>query len=152
MKQIKLLDEIDQEKIDLVEYDFKTRFKGMYRDGVIAISIHLETEAERTCTLAEELGHFHTTVGDILDQSKIENRKQERKARAWGYERIIGIIDLVNAYKDGIRNRYELAEYLGVTEEFIIDALNYYKEKYGLYYKIDNYIVYFEPLVVLEKF
>jgi len=151
MKHKILLDEIEKEKIDIVELNLPKRLKGIYSDNTIALSKHLETNAEIACTLAEELGHYYTTVGDILDQSKVENRKQEKIARAWGYERLIGIIDLVNAYKDGIRNRYELAEYLEVTEEFIGDTLNYYKEKYGLYYRIDNYIVYFEPLVVLEK-
>lgn len=37
------------------------------------------------------------------------------------------------------------AEYLGVTEQFLYDALKCYKQKYGIYTKIDNYIIYFEP-------
>ena len=58
----------------------------------------------------------------------------------------------MNAYKSGVSNRFELAEYLGVTEDYIEDALDYYKGKYGPYYAIDNYVVYFDPLIVLEKF
>ena len=76
--------------------------------------------------------------------------KQENKARDWAYEKLVGIIRIINAYKNGIRSRYELTGYLDVTEEFLQDAINYYKRKHGLFFKIDNYVVYFEPLVVLE--
>lgn len=80
----------------------------------------------------------------------MENRKQERLARAWGYKRLVGIIDLVNAYKHGVKNRFELAEFLDVTEEYIKEVLRYYSQKYGLFYQIDNYVVYFDPLSILE--
>lgn len=92
----------------------------------------------------------HKNSGNILDQSKVENRKQELRARRWAYERLVGIIDIVNAYKNGVKNRHELAEYLNVTEEFIEEVILHYRWKYGLYFKIDNYVVYFEPLSVLE--
>lgn len=65
---------------------------------------------------------------------------------------LVTIEKIIEAYKIGCRNRFELAEFLEVTEEFLEEALQHYKEKYGLYYKINNYIVYFEPLVVFESF
>lgn len=135
---------------DFSEIDPEGELDGLCVGDKIFIRDNL-TNTQKVCTLVEEIGHHFTTTGNILDPSKLENRKQERKARAWGYEKLVGIIDLVNAYKDGVRNRYELAEYLGVTEEFIEDAINYYKQKYGLYYEIDHYIVYFEPLMVMKK-
>jgi len=150
----KLAIEYNQLKIkekDFSDIDPEGNLDGLCVGNKIFIRKEL-SDREKVGVLAEELGHYYTTTGNILDQSTVENRQQERRARIWGYERLIGIIDLVDAYKDGVRNRYELSEYLGVNEEFIEDALNYYKEKYGLYYNIDNYIVYFEPLVVLQKF
>lgn len=125
-------------------------YKGRIKGNRIAIKKDL-SDTEKGCVLIEELGHYYTTVGDILDQSRIENKKQERRARAWGYDRLIGITGLINAYKNGCRNRYEIAEYLNVSEQFLEDAVTYYREKYGLYYEIDNYIVYFNPLGVIEK-
>lgn len=54
------------------------------------IAIHSDmTIAEKTRILAKELGHYHTTVGDILDQNPTANRKQELHARAWGYHRCL---------------------------------------------------------------
>ena len=125
---------------------------GRFKGNRIAINKNLSTQTEKKCVLAEELGHYHTTYGDILDQTKIENIKQEIIARRWGYEKLVGIVDIINAHRNGIRNRYELAEFLDVTEEFLNDAIEYYKCKYGICYKIDTYLIYFEPLGVMEIF
>ena len=125
--------------------------KGIYIQGNIAIEKDM-TSTEKACVLAEELGHHYTTVGNILDQTDAGNRKQERRARLWAYKRAFDLIDLVSAYKYGCRNRYEIAEYLEVTESFLQEALDTYKEKYGVYTKVDRYVVYFEPLGILEMY
>lgn len=124
--------------------------KGRIKGNRVAIKQDLNY-ADKRCTLIEELGHYHTTVGNILDQSKVINRKQERHARAWAYNRLIGITGIIDAYKHGCRNKYEMAEYLSVSEQFLKDAITYYYEKYGLYYEIDNYMLYFNPLGVFKK-
>ena len=117
------------------------------------IAVHCDmTTVEKACILAEELGHYHTTVGDILDQSPATNRKQELHARAWAYHKCLHLGDIVSAFKYGCRNRYELADYLGVTEAFLQDGIDYYKGKFGPYTKYGNYIIYFEPLGVLKRF
>jgi len=147
----KLLCEAEKENIEVVYMPLKGRIKGLYCDKVIAINKNIETTAEKTCVLAEELGHYYTTVGNILDQKRIQNRKLERRARAWAYKKLVPLYKLVEAYKDGIKNRFELAEYLQVTEEFLDEALKYYKEKYGMYYRLGKYWIYFEPLGILEN-
>lgn len=126
-------------------------YKGRIYKNRVAIRRSLST-TEKACVLAEELGHHYTTVGNILDQSKAENRKQERRARLWAYKRAFDLVDLVSAYKHGCRNRYEIAEYLEVTEQFLQEALDTYKEKYGIYTKVDRYVVCFEPLGILEMY
>lgn len=125
--------------------------KGLYIDGNIAIEKDM-TATEKACILAEELGHHYTTFGNILDLSNTENRKQERRARLWAYRRAFDLVDLISAYKHGCRNRFEIAEFLEVTEDFFQDALNTYREKYGIYTKVDRYIIYFEPLGILEMY
>ena len=125
-------------------------------DGLIAVNRiairHNIPSVHKACVLAEEIGHYHTAVGDITNQSDVENRKQELKGRLWAYNQQIGLIGLVNAYKQGCHSRHEAAEYLGVTEEFFQDAVDRYRSKYGIYTEIDNYIIFFEPaLAVMEK-
>lgn len=106
---------------------------------------------QKKCVLAEELGHYHTTTGDILDQSSSNNRKQEYKARLWAYDKLIGINGILRAYQHGCKSLHETAAYLEVTESFLSDALKKYRQKYGIYTTIDNYVIYFEPyLGVLE--
>ena len=149
-----LLIEADNENIDIFEshYFNSDRIKGLYFDGSIALSSKLNTYAERNSILLEELGHHYTSSGNILDQSKTANRKQEYKARLWAYNKSIGLMGIVDSFMHGCKNSYEMAEFLEVTEEFLIDALECYKSKYGLYTTIDNYMIYFEPLGVLELY
>lgn len=66
-------------------------------------------------------------------------------ARLWGYNRLIGLMGIINAYIHGCQTLYEMAAYLDVTEEYLREAIFCYRNKYGVYKKIDNYVVYFEP-------
>ncbi len=135
-----------EDGIDVVRYHFfSDRIKGLYCDGVIGINKKIDTRIEESCILAEELGHHHTTVGNIIDQKIDGNTKKEKKARLWAYNKKIGLSGIVSAYKHGCRNLFEMAEHLEVTEDFLRDALEMYRSKYGLYTTIDNYIIYFEP-------
>lgn len=124
---------------------------GRIRRGKVAIRKDIPTSIEKTCILAEELGHYYTSSGDILDQQDISNRKQERRARVWAYDLLIGLSGIVKAYRHGCSNLYEMADYLEVTEEFLRDALERYRQKYGIYTTIDHHIIYFEPhLAIVE--
>lgn len=152
MNYEKLLTEVENEGIELFENDRIGRLKGLYFNNTITLNNNINTITEKKCVLVEELGHHYKTAGNILDQSDVRNVKQEKIARAWGYEKLISVLDLINAFKHGARNRYELAEYLDVTEEFIEDVISHYRRKHGLYVVIGNYAVYFNPLSVLEMF
>lgn len=147
-----LLKEAVQHGLDIYEMPLNTRIKGLYSDNIICINKLISTNTEKTCILAEELGHHFKTEGDILDQSKIENRQQENRARSWAYEKLVPLNAIALAHKQGIKNRFELADFLGVTEEFLDSAINRYIEKYGTHVIADNSIITFEPLGVLELF
>lgn len=148
-----LLAEIENEGIDCIEFKMKGKGKGYCSDNAIVIDSKIDTDAEKRCVLIEELGHLKFTQGNILNAKKINNVKQEKLARNYGYERLVGFVSLINAYKKGIRGKFELAEYLNVTESFLEEAIHHYREKYGIYYKLDNYLIYFDPsLIILEMF
>lgn len=101
--------------------------------------------------MAEELGHYYTGYGNILDQSSASNRKQELHGRVYAYNKLVGLMGIINAYKNHCMSISESAEYLEVTEDFLQDALSYYKNKYGKCATIDNYVIFFEPnIAVLE--
>ena len=140
-----------QDDVDVLNYRFESNnIKGLYCDGVIAIREDM-TIPEKTCALAEELGHHETSVGNILDMTSAVNRKQERQARLWAYNKQIGLIGLVRAFEHGCQNRFEIAEYLEVTEEFLEECIECYRNKYGICKRVDNYVVYFIPQLSVMK-
>ncbi|MEK4425917.1 ImmA/IrrE family metallo-endopeptidase [Solibacillus sp. FSL K6-1523] len=152
MNYEQLEEEVYQHDIEIYERYMAPRIKGLYSDNIIQLNKRIKTLREKKCVLAEEFGHYHTSVGDILDQSNSINRKQELIARRWAYNKLVPLSKIVAAYDQYLTNSYELANYLDVTEEFLDDALKWYKSKYGLYILVDDYTLCFEPLGILEKF
>lgn len=148
----KLLNEAVATGISVDEnFPFKGKTSGLYIDGNIALSGSLKTTTEKACILAEELGHHETTVGNIIDISNSWNRKQERQARLNGYNRLIGLAKLVGAYEYGCQSRYEIAEYLGVTEEFLQECIDCYREKYGVKATVGEYCIIFIPYLAIYR-
>lgn len=149
----KLLNEVLHNDIDIYEEPMQPRIKGLYSDNVIWLNKNLPTNVEKAVVLAEELGHYHTTVGNILDQSNVNNRKQEKMARKWAWDYLVTPKKLIEACEDGCRSMFEIAEMLDITEDFLKEGLTFYKEKYGTQIQVDdNHILYLDPLGVLKLF
>lgn len=144
--------QIHYNNVPVVEMDLSQvdGLKGLYYNGRIAIKQNMP-ETEKACVLAEELGHHYTTVGNILDQSSVSNRKQELRARMWGYDKLIGLTGILKCYKRGCRNMSEMADFLEVTEEFLAEALKSYRKKYGESVTIGDYTICFEPCLAVLK-
>lgn len=149
-----LLTDANRENIIVTDqFDLSgTRLKGLYCDGTIVLNRDMCIESEKTCVLAEELGHHYTTVGNIMNQTDTANRKQEHRARLWAYNKLIGLQGIIKAYNAGCQNYHETAEYLDVTEEFLKEAITCYKNQYGSYAKVDNFTVVFEPSIAVIEF
>ena len=124
---------------------------GRIKGNRIAIRDDISTQTEKSCVLAEEIGHFKTTCGDIIRIGSIPDVKQENRARIYAYNLKIGLIGIVRAYEHGCRTIDETAKYLDVTEEFLRKAIECYKSKYGLFAEIDNYVIYFFPGIAVYK-
>lgn len=122
-----------------------TAYDGRIKGNKIAIRKDIPTLREKSCVLAEELGHFYTSTGNIIDLQNVRNQKQELKARLWAYDKQIGLMGMIDTYKRGCQNLYEMAEHLDVTEDFLKDAIQCYRSKYGEQAVIGKYIIYFEP-------
>lgn len=144
----KLLNEATENNIYVIENAcFKSKSDGLINKDVIGLSKNIPTYTKKACVLAEELGHYYTSVGNILDPKDVQNRKQELRARVWAYNKLIGLGGIIRAYQHGCETLYEMTEYLDVTEDFLQEALVYYRSKYGIYTCFDNYVVYFEPTI-----
>lgn len=149
-------EQLEQEACDngiTVDYvNFKNdRLCGLYVDGSIAIKEGM-VSSKTADTIAEELGHHYTSVGNILKQDTINARKQERTARLWSYNKRIGLIGVLNAFQNHCTNRYEIAEYLGISEDTLTDALECYRQIYGTGVMVDNYFIQFEPVLQVYEY
>ncbi|MCA4764673.1 ImmA/IrrE family metallo-endopeptidase [Mycobacterium avium subsp. hominissuis] len=130
-------------------FELPGMFKGFYDNGVILIDKNL-SNAKKLEILSEELAHHEITYGNILNVNDIQNKKYELKARRLSSERIITLKGIIDAFKHGVQNLYELANFFEVTEQFILETLEHYKQKHGYSVCCDGYIIQFEPLRVFE--
>lgn len=141
---------IEADKLGVIVKEFKLRtVDGKCYGNRIAINSSL-TQEEKACVLAEELSHYLFTVGDITDQTNPSNRKHELIARRKSYEKLVTPEDLINSILSGVDAIYDLAEKLDVTEEILIECINHYKRKYGVYYVGKTHLLTFEPLNVID--
>lgn len=145
-KYEKLIKYANDENISIVETYFESDSKGLcIGSDMIAIKKDL-TDCEKTCILAEELGHYYTSVGDILDLRDINNQKQETTARKWAVNKLLKIEKLIDSAKHGCESLFEIAEYLDVSEDFLRESISVFRQKYGPCYVSGNYAIIFNDL------
>lgn len=147
-----LLEEARQKGLTVIEkYPFASpRIRGLFCEDTIALNAQIDTEAERTEILCEELAHADRTVGNILSDPQ-----QERRAREQSYDRLISPEGLVEAFLSGCREGWEFAEHFGVTEGFLQRAMANYRARYGILKKVQyngtDYAISFEPCFSIQK-
>lgn len=157
-KYHKLLNKADSLGIDVIEGILPDSIRGLYCENdkgtFIGLNSNIETDCEKTCVFAEELGHHFTSHGNLLTDASVGQNivnKQETIAKRWAYLEVVPFSELIEAEKAGCRNIYELADFLSVTESFLRDALNSFKEQYGVYKEHNGYRIYFDPFWVIKE-
>lgn len=145
-----LIKEADQKGCIVVERNL-TANDGLIVGRRIGIRKSIQTEAQKADVLAEEIAHYESSCGNILNQNISLNRQQELRARLRAYDKRIGLSGLVRAYEHGCQTFYEVSEYLGVQESFLREAVECYRHKYGTATKHGDYIVCFEPRMAIIK-
>ena len=124
-------------------------FEGFYDNGVILIDKNL-SDAKKLEILSEELAHHEITYGNILNEQDVQNKKYELKARRLANEKIVSLKGIIEAFLQGIHNLYELANFFEVTESFVLQSIEHYKQKYGYSTRYGKYVIQFDPLRVFE--
>lgn len=146
-----LLEKTNEEGVSVVEIDLGTDTPCGKCVGDTIFINNRATTNEKKCVLAEELGHYHLTIGDITDLKSINNRKQELKARRYGYKLLIEPDDIVHAMKQGCSNKYELSDFLNISEEFFEELIEDFKKQYGMGVFVGNYYLQLEPCLGLIR-
>ena len=88
---------------------------------------HLGTLAEEKTKLAHELGHCETGSFYNRYAARDIRQKYENRANKWAYKKLVPQDELAEACLQGYREPWELAEYFGVTEFFLHNALEFYR-------------------------
>lgn len=140
-----LLDTADELGLVTKEKDLRAS-DGRIRGNRIAIRRDMP-DTRKACVLAEELGHYFTTAGDIMDLTDAGSRKQERRARIWAHDVQVGLDGIIAADAAGCINLYEIADFLDVPEDFLWEAIGCYKERYGIRIRYKDCVILFDPVL-----
>lgn len=125
--------------------------KGLINDKIVYLNPR-QSKAELTSTLSEELGHYLTSSGNIIDQDTVEKRKQEKKARDVGATLVVSPDDIVKCFENDYMTPEACADFLGITLETFDNAVNYYRRKDGAYLSKKGDIVLFNTNGTISVF
>lgn len=92
----------------------------------VAIDVNATPTMERIY-LAHELGHCETASFYNIYSPFDIREKHERRANIWAISKLIPKTLYRKALKMGYDNIYSLAEYFGVTPDFMQKAVEYYQ-------------------------
>ncbi|MFC0278138.1 ImmA/IrrE family metallo-endopeptidase [Enterococcus devriesei] len=129
-----------------LEYKFEkempAKHKGLCVDNIVYLNPN-QTNKELSSTLAEEIAHYYTSVGDISDYKTPESRKQERRAKLVAAEMTVHPALLINAYQKGCREYWEVADELGITVGALKEAIELFRQKYGEGFNYEGFNIIF---------
>jgi len=123
---------------------------GLYIDDVVLIDKN-RSPYEKHCILAEEIGHYETTYGDITDLQKLTNMKLELAARRWGYEKIVSLDKLIECYELEFKTVEEVCMHLEVTEDYFMASIGHYHSRFGVSTSYKGYDIFFDPLYLKKR-
>ena len=119
----------ERENIDIFNFKMKNKAIIGCIDNNYTIGMNysaINDSCEEKVILAEELGHYYTNTLYNSNYSNEEINKREFRAIKWAFKTLIPLNKLKQLYDKGCRYTYEFAEELGVTEDLIEKAYNYY--------------------------
>ncbi len=130
MTLLSLYRRAEEQGIEIDDVPMRQIESVAYPEGWIALdSQKIETRSEEKVVLAHEIGHIETgsfynvySRFDLLEQH--ENRADKR-----AIQMLMPIKRLKRVLRAGIRDVWELAEYFGVTEDFVEKAMELYEDQ-----------------------
>ena len=154
----KLTEECEKSEINIENQALPKNINAVFYEDketepVITINKALKTQSGQACVLAEELGHYYTSCGDLLTDTSIDKiviNQQENRAKRWAVKKLISIKRIIKAFESGVSNMSEMADYLDITESFLIDAFETYNAMYGKCKRRGNYTIFFDPPGIIK--
>ncbi|EAE1669503.1 toxin [Listeria monocytogenes] len=146
-----MMDSISKQ-IPILECDLykNTNRYGIYADGHILLERHMNSRNKKVI-LIEEYLHSKHTEGNILDETDINNKKQENFVRRKNYELLFSSECIIRAYNLGFTYYHDVADYFDLPETFIRDAIKHYEQLYGEMWEVGEYIIFLGNYIEVFK-
>lgn len=128
--------------VRVVDYNFPSKIRGVYQDGIIGINKDVLDPAERRCIIACEMGRHLVRK----NKSIVLTEEQEHIAAFyWAVSYLMPLSAFIEASKFDLKTATEFAEFLNVTPQFVKTGIAFYKNSMG------NRIFYQNHVIDLEK-
>lgn len=127
----KLYDVAEKENIPVIDFRMKNKAIICKTNKRICIGLNYEKincVTEEKELLAEELGHYYCNAFYNSSSSPSTIAQKEYRANKWKCTVLVSVNDFKDAFKKGLKNIYEIADYLCLSEDTVAFAYNYYKE------------------------
>ena len=131
MELNKLYSIADKENISIINHRMENKAIICEIDKEYYIGLNysnLGNSCEEKEVLAEELGHYYCNALYDINSDEETIRKKEYRARKWAFTTLAPVSALLKLQEEGFKYSYEFAEELGVSENLVNTAYNYYKE------------------------
>lgn len=131
MELNKLYSIADKENIPIINHKMKNKAIICEIDKEYYIGLNysnFDNSREEKEILAEELGHYYCNALYDINSDEETIRKKEYRARKWAFSTLTPASSLLKLEEEGCQYSYQIAEELGVSEELVNTAYNYYKE------------------------
>ena len=131
MELNKLYDIATRENISIEDFKMKNKaiIEQIDKEYYIGLNYSkIKSITEEKELLAEELGHYYCNAFYNSNSDFSTISKKEYRANKWKCTVLVSANDFIDAFKTGLKNIYEIAEYLNLSEDTVAFAYNYYKE------------------------
>lgn len=98
-----------------------------FGDFIVIDEKAMENSAEERTLAAHEIGHCETNAFYDYDSSLMLRSKAEEQATRWAVKKLINKNEMAELLRQGYE-KWDLAEYFNVTEDFIEKAYQLYFE------------------------
>ena len=131
--------------VSIIDFDFPSKIRGVYQDGVIGINTDVTDPAERRCIIACEMGrHLMRGYRGIVLTEEQENII----AFYWAVSYIMPLSALIEALKFENKTVTDVAAFLNVTPQFVKTGLAFYKNSMGSRIFYHNHVIDLEKEIV----
>ena len=126
--------------VRIVDYDFPSKIRGVYHNGVIGINKDVHDPIERRCIIACEMGrHLMRKNNSIV----LTEEQEHIAAFYWAVNYLMPLSAFIEANKHGV-SASDFADYLQVTQQFVNTGIEFYKNCMGKRVFYHNHVIDFE--------